>query len=275
MMAASPAQNASGEIPVFGAASLAMKSNRTGAIFNPWASMRFMMVFLAEMAVLAPLTRRQQNGPHGAAFGPFSPKARALKRPPASAQMSMRGEAATNVVLAKAGTLASAFRYPNAVSGSCAVEAIDSLARRRRQWTRSNIRGEVRQFVEQHAGCLQHLLDLIRGLSDRPLRGIDHELGRLGRLVVVADAGKAGKRAGAGLLVVALGIAALADFGRCCDMDLAERAVGDATAVARSSRAGETAATMAMWPLRARCVATSARRRMFSLRSAAESRDRC
>src|SRR5215468_1876503 len=42
MMAASPAQNASGEIPVLGAASLAMKSNRTGAIFNPWASTRFM-----------------------------------------------------------------------------------------------------------------------------------------------------------------------------------------------------------------------------------------
>src|SRR5437868_15373271 len=45
-MAASPAQNASGEIPVFGVASLAMKSNRTGAIFNPWASTRFMVGFL-------------------------------------------------------------------------------------------------------------------------------------------------------------------------------------------------------------------------------------
>src|SRR3569832_2692021 len=44
-MAASPAQNASGAMPVFGAASLAMKSNRTGAIFSPWASIRFMMDF--------------------------------------------------------------------------------------------------------------------------------------------------------------------------------------------------------------------------------------
>src|SRR5438552_388492 len=46
MMPASPAQNASGEIPVLGVASLAMKSNSSGAIFNPWASTRFMMGFL-------------------------------------------------------------------------------------------------------------------------------------------------------------------------------------------------------------------------------------
>src|SRR3982751_1315244 len=51
MMAATPAQNASGEIPVLGAASLAMKSNRTGAIFNPWASTRFMADFLGQNGV--------------------------------------------------------------------------------------------------------------------------------------------------------------------------------------------------------------------------------
>src|SRR5215813_13223359 len=45
MMAASPAQNASGEIPVLGVASLAMKSWSRGAIFNPWASIRFMIGF--------------------------------------------------------------------------------------------------------------------------------------------------------------------------------------------------------------------------------------
>jgi hypothetical protein len=28
-----------------------MKSNRTGAIFNPWASMRFMMGFSRETAI--------------------------------------------------------------------------------------------------------------------------------------------------------------------------------------------------------------------------------
>jgi hypothetical protein len=50
-MAASPAQNASGEIPVFGVASLAMKSNRTGAIFNPWASTRVMVGFLKRNGV--------------------------------------------------------------------------------------------------------------------------------------------------------------------------------------------------------------------------------
>src|SRR6185369_13558580 len=51
MTAATPAQNASGEIPVLGVASLAMKSNRTGAIFNPWASTRFMMGFLGRNGV--------------------------------------------------------------------------------------------------------------------------------------------------------------------------------------------------------------------------------
>jgi hypothetical protein len=52
MMAASPAQNASGEIPVLGVASLAMKSNRTGAIFNPWASIRFMIGFFSRETTL-------------------------------------------------------------------------------------------------------------------------------------------------------------------------------------------------------------------------------
>src|SRR3569623_1902250 len=41
-------------------------------------------------------------------------------------------------------------------------------------------------------------------------------------------------------------------------------------ACARSPAAGDTAATMAMWPLRARCAATSARRRMLSRRSSGE-----
>src|SRR5258708_34395853 len=57
MMAASPAQNASGEVPVLGVASLAMKSNKTGAIFNPWASTRFMTGFLARNGGYAPATR--------------------------------------------------------------------------------------------------------------------------------------------------------------------------------------------------------------------------
>ena len=48
------------------------------------------------------------------------------------------------------------------------------------------------------------------------------------RLVIVADAGERLQRAGARLGVVALGIAALADFGRRRDIDLAERRVGDA-----------------------------------------------
>src|SRR6476646_3545926 len=69
MMAASPAQNASGEMPVLGVASLAMKSNRTGAIFNPWASTRVMMGFLKETGVLgAVFERNQQKTRQRAAF---------------------------------------------------------------------------------------------------------------------------------------------------------------------------------------------------------------
>ena len=43
-----------------------------------------------------------------------------------------------------------------------------------------------------------------------------------------------------------------------------------ARAAARSCAEGDTAATIATWPLRARWVAVSASRRMFSLRSCAE-----
>src|SRR5436190_14592058 len=73
MMAASPAQNASGEIPVFGVASLAMKSNRTGAIFNPWASTRFMVGFLGrKWRFVAVFGEKQQKARQRAAFkAPF------------------------------------------------------------------------------------------------------------------------------------------------------------------------------------------------------------
>src|SRR5690242_384307 len=84
MMAATPAQNASGAIPVFGAASLAMKSKRTGAIFNPWASTRFMMGFLVGNGCFwLLLTRQQQNAPTRGGFrGTISPKKGAVRRPP-------------------------------------------------------------------------------------------------------------------------------------------------------------------------------------------------
>jgi hypothetical protein len=61
MMAARPAQNASGVIPVVGVASLAMTSNRTGAIFNPWASTRVMMGFLKKIGRLEAVFRRNQQ----------------------------------------------------------------------------------------------------------------------------------------------------------------------------------------------------------------------
>jgi hypothetical protein len=41
-----------------------MKSNRTGAIFNPWASTRFMMGFLGRNGVLWLFSgRKQQKAP--------------------------------------------------------------------------------------------------------------------------------------------------------------------------------------------------------------------
>src|SRR6516162_794385 len=67
MIAASPFQNASGSIPVLGAASFAMKSNRTGAIFNPWASIRFMMGFSREQGACALSGLEQQKRRRGAA----------------------------------------------------------------------------------------------------------------------------------------------------------------------------------------------------------------
>src|ERR1044072_3863562 len=83
MMAATPAQNASGEIPVLGAASLAMKSNRTGAIFNPWASTRFMMGFLKRNGVYRLLSeeKQQKTRQRGDVGRPFSPKAGSMRRP--------------------------------------------------------------------------------------------------------------------------------------------------------------------------------------------------
>src|SRR6476646_3957698 len=69
MMAASPAQNASGEIPVLGVASLAMKSNRTGAIFNSWASTRVMVGFLKRNGVFELFSDgKQQKTRQRAAF---------------------------------------------------------------------------------------------------------------------------------------------------------------------------------------------------------------
>src|SRR5260221_6346124 len=82
MIPARPAQNASGAIPVLGAASLAMKSNRTGAIFNPWASIRFMLGFLAKSgnsALFSGKVRQQRQT--AAPKHSFSAKRRLLRRP--------------------------------------------------------------------------------------------------------------------------------------------------------------------------------------------------
>src|SRR3954454_9369737 len=81
-MAANPAQNESGAIPVLGVASLAMKSNRTGAIFNPWASIRFMAGFLKAEAykTLLPIKSSKKRAKRGRVHGPFSPKTAVMRR---------------------------------------------------------------------------------------------------------------------------------------------------------------------------------------------------
>jgi hypothetical protein len=60
-----------------------MKSNKTGAIFNPWASTQFMMVFLARNGGYAPSTgATDKSAPqNGGVHGPFSAKAGAMRRP--------------------------------------------------------------------------------------------------------------------------------------------------------------------------------------------------
>src|SRR5690349_3092688 len=83
-------------------------------------------------------------------------------------------------------------------------------------WARSNIRGEVGQLVEQDAAPGEHLLDFVSGIADRAAGSIERQFSRLWRLVIIADPGKSGERAGAGLGVMALGVAALADLGRGC-----------------------------------------------------------
>src|SRR5260221_2759921 len=86
MMAATPAQNASGVIPVLGVASLATKSNSSGAIFNPLISTRFMMGFLNRnggypLFLEEKKQKKRQKGPrwqplfrqnHGDEKGPIS-----------------------------------------------------------------------------------------------------------------------------------------------------------------------------------------------------------
>ena len=86
----------------------------------------------------------------------------------------------------------------------------------------SNIGSQINHFVEQNAGPAQHALDLVGSFRNRTPRGIERQFACLGRLVILADSGERGERASARLGVVALGIAALADFGRCRDVNLAE-----------------------------------------------------
>src|ERR1700726_4687702 len=113
MMAASPAQKASGEIPVLGVASLAMKSNKTGAIFSPWASIRFMMEFFSRQQRRRAVFRAK-SPTKGPVESPFSSKAGAMRR---------------------------------ALAGpDCPIEGLRSAGRKR-----SDIGGEVDQFVEQNA----------------------------------------------------------------------------------------------------------------------------
>src|ERR1700749_3765790 len=91
----------------------------------------------------------------------------------------------------------------------------------------SNIGSEINDFFEQYAGRHQHVFYCPGSLADRACRGIDDKLAMERRLVVVADAGKGRQGSRSRLGVMPLRIAALADFGRCRDVDLAKSGVGD------------------------------------------------
>jgi hypothetical protein len=58
-----------------------MKSNRTGAIFNPWASTRFMMGFLGRNGVqrLFSGESSKKRAKKGSVGRPFSPKAGSMR----------------------------------------------------------------------------------------------------------------------------------------------------------------------------------------------------
>src|ERR1700682_5265536 len=191
MIAESPAQNASAETPVLGVASLAMKSNRTGAIFNPWASTRFMMGFLKtkrRSGSCFQTKSSKKRAKRGRVHGPFSLKATVMRRP--------RGG-------------------PHS-------------PRQTGQPAASDIGGEVHQFVEQYPGPRQHLLDLVRRIRDGPGRGVDRQLAFGRRLIIIADPGEPVQRAGARLGVMAFWVAVLADLSRSGDIDFAERSIGNA-----------------------------------------------
>src|ERR1700761_6161923 len=163
-IAARPAQNASGVIPVLGVASLAMKSNKTGAIFSPWASIRSIMsfsdVFLGRnRGAVAVFRGKKRDRRQTAAPAPFSAKARGMRRPLAS---------------------------PYCLS-------------KRRNWEVLNIGRQIERFVEQNTRLPQHPFDRIGRLGHGVRVGVDGQFARCRRLVVVADPGEAMQRAGARL----------------------------------------------------------------------------
>src|SRR5579863_3954359 len=88
---------------------------------------------------------------------------------------------------------------------------------------RSNIGSQINHFFEHDTGPCQHPLDRVSGLVDGPRRGVEHKLASLRRLVIIADPGECREAACARLGVMALGVAALADFSGRCDMNLAKR----------------------------------------------------
>ena len=97
----------------------------------------------------------------------------------------------------------------------------------RRPQKEKDIGRQIDQFVEQNAGFAS-----IRSISSVASETVRAEVSMLSsacrRLIIIADPGERLQRAGARLGVMALGVAALADFRRRCDIDLAERGVGDA-----------------------------------------------
>ena len=128
IMAASPAQNASGEIPVFGVASLAMKSNKTGAIFSPWASIRFIIRLSITLSQEAAVTRcfrgKNEERRKGGVQGPFSAKAGALRRPFTGPVCANNGRALAQILAARSTSSSNRMPLPASIRSISSVASV-------------------------------------------------------------------------------------------------------------------------------------------------------
>src|SRR5580693_1679431 len=150
MMAASPAQNASGEIPLLGVASLAMKSNRTGAILSPWAGIRFMMGFSRGKRWRDAVFRaKSQKAPDGATFG-------GLLAPKPGQRKALRLPNTTALAGSNIGSEINGFVEQNAGSCQHPLDLVGRLGNRARRGVDGQLGVGGRLVIAADAGeCLQ------------------------------------------------------------------------------------------------------------------------